>query len=349
MSLLSDEDIKQRCLDWLRETKPNQRSTRGLVDHVRKVILPDVLSTGIISEELGNKLKSLSQTTVSKYLKLWGFDYKSTGKDFMYIDGHERQDVKEYRLQWARQMMEWKKRMEFYPYGNEEEVVQPTLREEEKKVVLVTHDESTFYANDGKKTRWQLPTESAILPKGQGKSVMVSEFMCACHGTMKALVNGEERSSRTIFYPGGDNWWKCEDLNAQLKEDVLPLFELLHLDCISLFAFDQSQNHRAFGNDALLASRMSSGEIPYKPESPYRFRDGFYRDPESDQAMMQSMYFMRNIDFRKFKTEFKRLKPQVGPRKRFGTENALRTFLVQKLQFPRPVSFYCNYKKSTLQ
>ena len=71
-------------------------------------------------------------------------------------------------------------------------------------MVLVTHDESTFYANDARKERWVEQGEASIAPKGQGKSIMVSRFMCACHGTIKGVIEGEEKSSRTLFFPGGD-------------------------------------------------------------------------------------------------------------------------------------------------
>ena len=41
--------------------------------------------------------------------------------------------------------------MEVYPRDNEEEALEPIVQEGEKKKVLVTHDESTFYANDARK------------------------------------------------------------------------------------------------------------------------------------------------------------------------------------------------------
>jgi hypothetical protein len=81
-------------------------------------------------------------------------------------------------------MVEYYQRMEHYEVDSEENVIEPELNGS-KKPVLATHDESTFYGYDGKKTRWVQEGKSTILPKGPGQSLMVSDFMCPCHGTMK--------------------------------------------------------------------------------------------------------------------------------------------------------------------
>jgi hypothetical protein len=50
-------------------------------------------------------------------------------------------------------MMEYKKRMESYA-GDDEELVVARMEADGRRMVLVTHDESTFYANDDQKTHW---------------------------------------------------------------------------------------------------------------------------------------------------------------------------------------------------
>ena len=47
----------------------------------------------------------------------------------------------------------------------------PTLAPGEESLVLVTHDESTFNANDGKR---QKDGKQLLRPKGRGKGIMVS-------------------------------------------------------------------------------------------------------------------------------------------------------------------------------
>ena len=65
--------------------------------------------------------------------------------------------------------------------------------------------------------------------------------------------------SREIITPGinNDGWWKTEDLIRQIMEKAIPTFEVTHLNCIAVFAFDNAQSHAAFAKDALVASRMN--------------------------------------------------------------------------------------------
>jgi hypothetical protein len=60
-------------------------------------------------------------------------------------------------------------------------VIPPELSEGEKGVVLITHDESTFYCNDDKPLMME-NRKNMLLPKARGTSIMVSGFCCECHG-----------------------------------------------------------------------------------------------------------------------------------------------------------------------
>ncbi|KAG1446523.1 hypothetical protein G6F56_009540 [Rhizopus delemar] len=144
LSILSDPDIKERCVDWIRSQKATHRSIPALRNFIRDNVFSDTLDL-TEAEDVGmeNTVQktnhSLSNDTLSTYMKQWRFNYREE-KDQVYFDEHERPDVVE----------------------SEGEVpVQPELRRDEKKMVLVTHDESIFYFND-----WQ------------GKSIMVGSFMC---------------------------------------------------------------------------------------------------------------------------------------------------------------------------
>jgi hypothetical protein len=145
-------------------------------------------------------------------------------------------------------------------YGNDygddvHETKQPTLTGDQKKIVMVTHDEATFYANESKEKGWFLSGEIQLKAKGPGRSVMVSEFQCPCHGTMRH--NG--MISRKLFKAGAgrEGYWSHQEVVRQLKEEAIPIFRALHADCIVVFLFDQSSNHEACSSDALVASRMS--------------------------------------------------------------------------------------------
>lgn len=72
-------------------------------------------------------------------------------------------------------MLNYEARMIFYD-DNMDEVI-PILTGNEKRCVLITHDESTFYCNEGKKMFWMENKKKKLLPKSRGSSVMISGFM----------------------------------------------------------------------------------------------------------------------------------------------------------------------------
>ena len=54
------------------------------------------------------------------------------------------------------------------------------------QLILVTHDESTFFQNDQRKTCWDHNRLSKTLrPKGDGQSLMISDFLTADWGRLR--------------------------------------------------------------------------------------------------------------------------------------------------------------------
>ena len=279
-SFLSDADVKEMVLKMIRETKPEQRSPLNIKKHVDEVVAPSLLGVNV----------QVSEKTVRNYMHEWGYMYRKNKKD-IYFDGHEREDVVKYRQEWSKRMVTYMEKMDFFSGENEESVLEPVLEEGEKKIVLVTHDESTFYAHDSRTDMWLENDESIIRKKGPGRSIMVSEFQCPCHGTMKI----RSWMSRKFFKAGSgrDGWWTSADMIKQLKEDAIPLFEALHPDCVGVFLFDQSSNHQAYADDALVASRMTLKEKPAPLNGKFNFRDTAAK--LTDQSyIQQTFYYEKN-------------------------------------------------------
>jgi len=185
-SILGQEDISDTCKEWLRSQKSESRGPKSLKKFVEEEILD---GQGQISEE-----------TCRKYLWKWGFRLKAHTKE-VYFDGHEREDVQENRKDWVERMLEYEKKMSQFVDGEERE---PNLEEGEKKIVQVTHDESCFYSNDGKKELWLEEGEVILRKKGEGRSYMVSGFLCPCHGGMsyKYIAPGKNR----------DGYWTSKEM-----------------------------------------------------------------------------------------------------------------------------------------
>lgn len=163
-------------------------------------------------------------------------------------------------------------RMDSYEGDNMEVIKAPELQPGEKKIVLVTHDESCFESNDAKRTIWIEDDNQALRPKGSGKSLMVSKFLCQCHGHMEVKMTEElvslypdlkfiaRKVAETIRFvkseKNADGYWGNSDLVAQFKVTIV-LFDILHPDCTPMFAFDNSANHHAFAPHAFRASRLN--------------------------------------------------------------------------------------------
>jgi hypothetical protein len=79
-------------------------------------------------------------------------------KKGVYIDGHERPDIVKYRNNvflpfmalFKRHMVQWRPEGE----GAELVCIEPDLGPEEKWVIAVFQDESSFHVNDHKQTSW---------------------------------------------------------------------------------------------------------------------------------------------------------------------------------------------------
>ncbi|CAG8506348.1 8788_t:CDS:2, partial [Diversispora eburnea] len=86
-------------------------------------------------------------------------------------------------------------------------------------------------------------------------SIMVSDFLCPCHGTLKY----NNQCARNLIEPGKnrDGYWTNADLIKQLQEKVIPIFNELHSTSIGLFCFDSSQNHQSCTPDALNAVSLN--------------------------------------------------------------------------------------------
>ena len=142
--------------------------------------------------------------------------------------------------------------------------IEPELPSGEPKVVLVTQDECIFQAHDGNRRIWQEESKKNLRPKGPGASIMVSGFLCQCHGLLRLSSEIAEHDpqispdSTVIMYPGAnrDGYFTNEQLAIQTKE-MLKIFEILHPDCTALVAYDNSANHHAMADDGLVANRLN--------------------------------------------------------------------------------------------
>ncbi|OAD08036.1 hypothetical protein MUCCIDRAFT_158274 [Mucor lusitanicus CBS 277.49] len=283
-SFLNYSDVKAMVLEEIRKTKPAERSLVVIKQFIENVVVPSFL--GVVG-------RSVSETTLSRYLYKWGYAYRKN-KKMIRFDGHKREeDVVAYRILWCKRMMEYIQKMDFYSGKHEEVVLEPVLEEGEKILVFVTQNERAFYANDGKNDLWLMEGETHIRKKGPGASIMVSKFQRPCHGTMK--IQGW--TSRTLFKAGDgiEGWWTYYLMVKQLEKQAIGLFEALHPNCTAVFLFDNSSNHGAYSDDALVASRMTLlNEKQWSLDEKYQFRDTTVT-LTNDEVLHQTFFYDKQI------------------------------------------------------
>ncbi|RPA97965.1 hypothetical protein L873DRAFT_1836176 [Choiromyces venosus 120613-1] len=209
--------------------------------------------------------KALSSRSARAWLSKLGWNWKEVRKG-IYKDGHEREDVKEYRthvflprLQALQsRMMQWDESLTIIPKEYE-----PGVR----PIVFVTHDESTFNSNEGRRRIWIHEDQAPLRKKGRGQGLHVSDFLTP----VGRLGNGDVCE---ILKCGGDTWWTGELMLKQLTEKAIPAFETSFPGCQGLFAFDNAKNHQKYASDAL-----RSGNLNLTPggKNTLPMRDGWFK------------------------------------------------------------------------
>lgn len=173
----------------------------------------------------------------------------------------------------------------------------PPLTSQQRLCVLITHDESTFYCNEGKKLFWMENKKKKLLPKSKGSSIMVSGFMCPCHGFMTSTIDGKIVSSYQLFLAGThrEGWFTNEDLVHQIDQ-YAPLFKMLHRDCDILLAFDNSMTHRAKAPNGLdaLSNKLNLKDGGKGKENMCKTRDGWYTTANGDKVI-QNMHHANGV------------------------------------------------------
>ena len=139
-SVLQDEDFSQSIQLHLQQIAKN--------GYIRAQDIVDFMETPEMQQkldEIGSRKKKISLRTAQRWLHAMGWRY-GRKKNGMYVDGHEREDVVEYRREFIERWKVYEKRM--YSYDNDGKVDNelsgfPVPLGQRFRLILVTHDEST--------------------------------------------------------------------------------------------------------------------------------------------------------------------------------------------------------------
>ena len=119
--------------------------------------------------------------TARKWLNRLGYKWKEVQKG-VFFDGHEKEDVVEYRETFLDEM---KSLLPYFVEFSDDGSMLPKICPDDctvggpnrRAIIMITRDESTFSANNGRRKIWTLDGHGILRPKGKGKSIMVSDFL----------------------------------------------------------------------------------------------------------------------------------------------------------------------------
>jgi hypothetical protein len=173
------------------------------------------------STEIKSSISYPQCRTARRWLEKLRFSWRRVQKG-IYVDGHERADVVQYRQEVFLPAFE-EIRPFLVTWGEEGRIVMSqNLPPGQKPLVVVTHDESTFNANDGKRELWMEDGKQSLRPKARGKGLVISDFLTpggrlavpdAISDTeLKHDIDLPRRYATEYFEYGKDKYWRGDDV-----------------------------------------------------------------------------------------------------------------------------------------
>ena len=100
----------------------------------------------------------------------------------MFFDGHEQEDIKEYRETFLHEMKLFLLYfIEFFEDGTIVSKEYPSdcamRRPKKRPIIMITYNESIFSINDRHKKVWILNSQGILRLRGKGKGIMISDFL----------------------------------------------------------------------------------------------------------------------------------------------------------------------------
>ena len=304
-SRVDDEDLKQEILTHL----------QGIGKYICAQDVARYMNLPEVKKRYGMK-KGITDRTARNWLNRMGYRW-TLEPSGQYVDGHEREDVVTYRQRIF--LPRWK-------------AIEPSLRiwtqdgaaEDmytgaipqigDRKTVVWFHDESTFYANDRRKRRWVHNSETAVpRAKGEGASLMVSDFISADYGWLRSPCGKE--AARVLFKAGKnrDGYFTNENILEQTQL-AMEITKKYYPDDEHVFIFDNATTHLKRPPTAISARKMTknpsttfgveitvieNGKIRYAPDgkpekkkipmSPGKFADGTPHNFYNEDGVFKGM------------------------------------------------------------
>ena len=261
---LHNEEARELFVQKVRDLRERDKGTA-------KWFLPtDKLLVWVNSELLSEKVREKGTDFGMRSLQLWlhrcGFVHGEIGKKGVYFDGHERDDVKKRRKEYIQSQ---KMKHTQYVRFDESKLDDPSYWKSNPQpfwnprrgatgldalpILKVSHDESIYRLYSYVNKQWFEEGRQAILPKGEGQGLHVSDFITT-FGPVKKVDGSPVRD---LMGPiGKGRYWNNDLFLLQVEEAVRGLskhYPNFRYD----FKFDNAPLHKKRPDDALVLAKMN--------------------------------------------------------------------------------------------
>ena len=300
---LSSYKLAQFVFEHIEQNRPDLKGVvsniQGIEEAITSVAEPDERYPDRLRKRHG-----IHSRTARRWLRRLGYNWRDVKKG-VFLDGHERPDVVEYRQSFLEEMHRLSPYfVEFSADGLIKEKKYPADCSvgglDRRPIIIITHDEIIFSTNDVKHQAW-IPENGAFLrPKGKGKGLMVSDFLLPWSRLnlfslpktqQDELVNaGIPMEAATTFEYGNDEGhWDGAKLLQQIFDRALPIAEALYPGYELLFLFDNATSHSTYAEDALRTNKMNKGDGGQQSF----LRNGWFRNEDTIHSQ-QMWYFQQD-------------------------------------------------------
>ena len=294
---LTAEDLAQVVANyWKSVVEQDQSQDNEENDDAVRIVQDTIWSLKELNEDPAKW--SISSRAAVDWLHKLGYDWKEVRKG-LFKDGHERDDVLQYRQDYflpyleslKSRIVQWDEKGGFMLGKSPEEIRRITGL---TPIILITHDECIFNSNEGPRFEWVEKGSMPLRKKGPGAGIMVSCFITSLQPLRVPEVysdhylrfNNLTRIALESIEFGGDCWWNSEKMIKQIATQAIPIFNHCFPDCQGLFLFDNSKIHDSLPDNALRAYHMNlnpGGEAP-------SMKDTWFRDPRGNHIFQTTSF-----------------------------------------------------------
>ena len=254
---VSDEDIEDilassrgLCLpkDQLVCDEGFQSEARSFVRSKSCIKGEPNLTVSMFQDWVLSKYKvKISDVTAWRWLHRLGFSRKHHQKG-VYFDGHDRDNV----------VVNINKFLECMKELDKKTLVPgkacPVLGPNERPLIRVVHDESTYYANCDQSYFWGDNQTNVLKQKSLGSSIMVSDFIDEING----FVRSPKEEACLVLDVSKDGYFNNSMLLKQVDKTI-KIFEEIYPEAQALFLFDNAPSHKKIADNVPNADKMNVG------------------------------------------------------------------------------------------